>query len=306
MQGLTGLYGPPPEARANELMDAGVYEARAAPGTATSHGEYGSQSLGYGGPVPTEPQTEPKMTVYDTEGQKEMYYDPFFDPGVEYAIDNTPTTHSAKWPEGIVQPSWGDPSAYAEVGNQMQELHGPDLGGVTRLVRDAPAGHEEPTHYTTDDYRAPNQSMLAKPPGQLRGAGNLGGLSGNAQGGGSAGRTGGNSGGSAADVDQGYGVNNSLEEFNAGHSIRRVQHDHMPWDYSLLHGEQDVPFFGRHDLVGQMSFDGPDSPYYQAGSIDGNQVVWEGRIGDPTQYTQPPEPNTLPASQGYTPDVWAW
>jgi hypothetical protein len=184
----------------------------------------------------------------------------------------------------------------------MQQLHGTEQGGSIMFNRNDRTGHEEPTNYTTDDYVAPNQSMLASVPGQLKGAN---GSSSGMLGGGGSGH--GNAGGSAADPDQGYGVVNSLPEFNAGHSIRRVQHDHMPWDYTLLHGEQSVPFLGRHEIVGQANFDGPDSPYYGQGNISGGLIPWEGRIGDPTEYVQPPEPTVLPANQSDdSSDVFAW
>jgi len=285
-------------------MDEGVLEARAAPGTGTTHGEYGSQTFGYGGTVPLDPQTDPSQQVYNAGTEEDEYwgYD-FYNS--ESALDHTPTTHDAEWPRGIPQNGAGSlstPGGLEEVGAAMRVLHGKNLGGVNAMVLNSPVGHEELTDYTTDDYTAPNESMLAKVPGQIKGANQS---SSGMLGGGGSGH--GNAGGSAADVDQGYGVNNSLPEFNAGHSIRRVQHDRMPWDYSLLHGEQEVPFEGRHAIVGQMSFDGPDSPYYAQGSIQGNQTPWEGRIGDPTEYVQPPEPTVVAANTSDTSyDVYAW
>ena len=106
-----------------------------------------------------------------------------------------------------------------------------------------------------------------------------------------------------ADTTQGYGVLNSLPEFQMGHSIRRVQHDTAHFDFTNTHGEQDVPFQGRHP-VQQMPLDGPDSPYFDNGSIDGANTPWEGRIGDPSPYVQPVEPTigTAPDSS----DVFAW
>ena len=305
--GLTGLYGNPSGQPAPQYMDEGVLEARAAPGTATSHSEYGSQTFGYGGTVPLDPQTNPSQQTYDAGTDQDMYwgYD-FFN--TESAIDRTPTTHDAEWPQGIPQSGLGSlstPGGLEAVGQAMRVLHGNEMGGSVMFNRNQPTGHEEPTNYTTDDYVAPNESYLASVPGQLKAA--YGGNTSNMSGGGGSPTHGGNAGGSAADPDQGYGVVNSLPEFNAGHSIRRVQHDHMPWDYTLLHGEQEVPFYGRHQIVGQMSFDGPDSPYYGAGSIDGNSIPWEGRIGDPTEYVQPPEPTVLPANLSDTSnDIYAW
>src|SRR6266568_1581220 len=53
----------------------------------------------------------------------------------------------------------------------------------------------------------------------------------------------------------------------------------------------------------QNTFTGPDSPYFEMGDIDGANTPWEGRIGDPSPYIQPPEPTigTPPISE----DVWA-
>jgi hypothetical protein len=306
-QGLTGLYGNPSGSPAPQYMDQGVLEARAAPGTATSHDEYGNQSFGYGGTVPLDPPTNASQQAYDAGTDAEAYwgYD-FFN--MESPLDQTPTTHDVAWPRGIPQGPGGSlstPGGLEIAAEQMELLHGTEQGGSYLFNRNQPTGHEETTHYTTDDYVAPNQSMLAKVPNQIKGASqSTSGL----LGGGGSGH--GNAGGSAADVDQGYGVNNTLPEFNAGHSIRRVQHDKMPMDYTLLHGEQEVPFYGRHQIVGQMDFDGPDSPYYQQGSLGGAGlgVPWEGHIGPPTEYIQPPEPETVsaPSASDTSNDVYAW
>ena len=304
MQGLTGLYGNPSGQPAPQYMDEGVLESRAAPGTATSHGEYGSQTFGYGGTVPLDPQTNPSQQAYDAGTDEDAYwgYD-FFN--MDGGQDMTPTTHDAPYNRGIPQigtASLSTPGGLEVWGESMSLLHGAEQGGSLKFNQNQPTGHEEPTHYTTDDYVAPNQSYLASVPGQLKGANQS---SSGLLGGGGSGH--GNAGGSAADPDQGYGVVNSLPEFNAGHSIRRVQHDSAIFDYTNTHGEQEVPFYGRHQIVGQMSFNGPDSPYYAAGSIDGNSIPWEGRIGDPTEYVQPPEPTVLPANTSDTSnDVYAW
>jgi hypothetical protein len=173
----------------------------------------------------------------------------------------------------------------------MSALHGRDLGGVAHFAAHSPAGHEEDTHYTTDDYVAPNDNILSDDlAGQLKGNG---GYSGTGTGGGN------------ADPTQGYGVLNTMTEFNAGHSIRRVQHDSAHFDFTNTHGTQKVPFYGRHP-VQQMPLDGPDSPYFEQGDIDGGQVVWEGRIGYPTPYEQPVEPTIVPAQASASDDVWAW
>jgi hypothetical protein len=315
LSGLTGLYGGPSAmdiAQGGQYMDQGVLEARAAPGTATSHSEWGSQNLGYGGPVPAE-SPQDQMEVYDAGTEQDQYWDSPFDGPDASWLDKTPTTHDAPWPRGIAQMSWAEPNGAAIANTQLQLLHGSDQGGVEKMTQAAPAGHETPTDYTTDDYVAPNQSMLSQNmPGQLKGSAWGAGSSGTALVGGGGHVGGGNAGGSAADVDQGYGVNNTLPEFNAGHSIRRVQHDWMPMDYTLVprpfagDAEETVPFLGRHEIA-QAEFDGPDSPYYAMGSIDGNQIPWEGRIGDPSPYEQPAEVTVgqpLPTSPDT--DIYAW
>lgn len=288
LQGLTGLYGADPQ-DTGQVMDQGVLEAKAN-ALDPEHGEYGSQHLGYQGIVP-DVSPFASMGVYDG-------YDPaavmqyggmgYNTPGA--ALDQTPETHSSPYPRGIIQQSWDDPHALARAGEQMVVLHQPELGGSIQYNGFAPAGREEATNYTTDRYDAPNENYLAPEiPGQIRGS----------RSGSGATSLGGN-----ADPTQGYGVLNSLEEFQMGHSIRRVQHDSMHFDYTNTHGEQDVPFYARHP-VHQMPLDGPDSPYFAQGSIDGGMIVWEGRIGDPTPYQQPPEPSfaSAPASGE---DIWAW
>ncbi len=284
--GLTGLYPDPQDT--TDVMDEGVLESKAnVPDP--EHGQYGSQALGYSGVIPAESPFSP-MSVYD--GYDPEYANVYGDR--DYLVqgeahDLTPTTHASPYPRGIIQQSWDRPDVLAVVGEQMSQLHSPDYGGVEMLTRKDPAGHEENTDYTTDNYIAPNENYLAPVAGQLRTQN---------------GRGGGGYNGGNADPTQGYGVLNTLPEFNAGHSIRRVQHDRMPWDFTNTHGEQDVPFYGRHP-VGQMPLDGPDSPYFQEGDINGANVVWEGRIGDPSPYQQPPEP-AFSVPDNSEPDVFAW
>jgi hypothetical protein len=290
LQGLKGLIPDPQDT--TSYMDEGVLEARATPGTPDSdHGSYGSQYNGYSGTVPTQSPFS-GFAVYDgfntadNEGYSPRSYDM-----AGRKIDDTPTSHQSPYPRGIVQQSWSNPDALALAGSQLQELHGPDLGGVEFNVQNAIPGREEITHYTTDNYIAPNSNYLSPDvPGQLRGAGGNNGV--------------GASGHGNADTTQGYGVLNSMEEFNAGHSIRRVQHDSVHFDYTNTHGEQGVPFYGRHP-VEQMPLDGPDSPYFEQGSIDGANVPWEGRITDPSPYTQAPEPaiGNAPAQSDFYPSL---
>jgi len=289
LQGLKGLYSDPQTT--DQFMDEGVLEAKAN-ALDSEHSEYGTQHMGYSGTVPDFIPYSPQ-SVYDG-------YDPGFVNqfgGMDYQvfgeeIDRTPTTHSSPYPRGIIQEGiagGGQPGGLHIVNEQMRDLHGPDLGGVAFLLGEQPSGHEEETNYTTERYDAPNENYLTPDiPGQLRAAGNNGvGASGHGN----------------ADPTQGYGVLNTLPEFQMGHSIRRVQHDRMPWDFTNTHGEQGVPFPGRHP-VQQMPLDGPDSPYFSGGSIDGANIIWEGRIGDPTTYVQPVEPTVSPdplAQQDYYP-----
>lgn len=286
LQGLKGLYEDPQDTQ--DYMDEGVYEAHAFTPDA-EHGQYGSQSLGYQGTDPTESPYS-GMPVYDgwTAQDAQQYGGRGFNI-TGAPVDRTPETHKAPYPRGIIQQSWDRPDALALAGTQQIELHGPDLGGPQFYTGDDPTGHEEETHYTTDRYAAPNENYLTPEiPGQLKG---------------SYGRSGGGYNSGTADTTQGYGVLNSLEEFQMGHSIRRVQHDTVHFDYTNTHGEQNVPFPGRHP-VQQMPLDGPDSPYYAEGAIDGANIPWEGRIGDPSPYVQPAEPTIGSAPAG--PDIWAW
>src|SRR5271166_902960 len=285
MAALGGLKGlsPDPQDTA-DYMDEGVLEARASvnPNVA-EHGQYGSQSDGYSGTIPTESPYTP-MSVYDGWGYAEAAQYGGRDFNVAgREIDTTPTTHSSPSPR-IGQStfmSWDNPNGVGNIAGQMNDLHGPELGGTTFNLGHDPAGREEESHYTTNRYDAPNENYLSSDvPGQLRGTGFDAGT--------------GASGHGNADPTQGYGVLNSLPEFQMGHSIRREQHDSVHFDYTNTHGEQDVPFPGRHP-VEQMPLDGPDSPYFAMGDINQAQLPWEGRIGDPTAYVQPAEVTTLPA-----------
>jgi hypothetical protein len=281
LQGLSGLYADPQDT--TDFMDEGVLEAKANP-LNPSHSSTGVQAYGYSGPVPSEPDPFGPLAVYD--GWSAEYAAQFGGLGFEYpgnALDETPVTHSSPYPRGIIQQSWDNPDALATAGEQIAELHSSDFGGSVLYNGFSPAGREEVTHYTTSRYDAPNENYLTSVPDQIKGA--TGALSGR-------------------DTTQGYGVLNTLPEFQAGHEIQRVQHDRMPWDFTGTHGEQNVPFYGRHPVVGQMSFDGPDSPYFAMGDISGNQVPWEGHIGYPTPYEQPSEPTIVQANPGN--DVWAW
>jgi len=289
LQGLSGLYPDPQDT--DDTMDEGVLES-GANDLNPDHSQYGSQYVGYSGTVPLQiPYSG--FVVYDgwdpsdTEQYGGMDYDVS---GVQ--ANQTPVTHDSPYPRGIIQQSWDAPNALASAGEQIQDLHARDLGGVAAFASHSPAGHEESTDYTTDDYVAPNDNILSSDlASQLRGNG---------------GQSAGGYGAGNADPTQGYGILNTMTEFNAGHSIRRVQHDRMPWDFTNTHGEQDVPFMGRHP-VQQMPLDGPDSPYFAQGDIDGANIPWEGRIGYPTPYQQPDEPTIVAVPANYSSDdAWAW
>lgn len=300
LQGLTGMHSSRNDPGAAQYMDQGVLEARANPGTATTHGKYGAQRVGYGGPVPGEHAEFGNYAiqgVYDAEGGSDEFGDWGFEHGGEL-IDKTPDVHSSPYPRGIIQEgvaSLNTPGGLEIVGQQMRALHSNDLGAVTLNVRHDPADRQTVTRYTTDRYPAPNETVLSRNmPGQNRPvAGTFGG--------------GGYYGSGQADTVQGYGKLNDLDEFTRGHSIRRIQHDRMPWDFTGTHAEQDVPFLGRHE-VRQRSLHGQDSPYFEAGDISGANIPWEGRIGYPTDYAQAPEPYTMPidsiSNEGL--DAWAY
>lgn len=294
---LSGLQGMQAQDQHSQTMDEGVLEARAAPGTATSHGQYGTQKMGYGGPVPAESAWYDIQSTYDHGPGNPEFGDWGFDHGDEGPIDKTPDVHGAPYPRGIIQDGFASlntPGGLEIVSQQMRQLHGREFGGVTLNVRHDPADRQTATLYTTDRYPAPNETVLsAKMPGQNRPvAGTLGG--------------GGQFGSGQADTVQGYGKLNNNPEFQKGHSVRRIQHDRMPWDFTATHGEQDVPFFGRHE-VRQRQLHGPDSPYFEAGDISGANIPWEGRIDFPSDYMQAPEPTTLPANlSSVHQDNWAY
>jgi len=286
LTGLGGLKGISDPVDTSSVMDEGVLEARANP-LDSDHEDYGSQYYGYSGTVPT---AEPWNSQGVYEGaDPDPGYAAMGAPQPGVALDQTPTSHRAPWPRGIIQDSWDDPGMLAVAGEQTAELHSPDFGAPEFYNGFSPAGRETDTNYTTDRYPAPNESYQSPDiPGQLKGASSNSGSA---------------SGHGNADTVQGYGTLNSTPEFQMGHSIRRVQHDPVPFDFTNTHGEQDVPFMGRHPVY-QADFTGPDSPYYEQGSIDGGLVPWEGYIGDPSPYVQPAEPTIGEAPQSE--DVFAW
>jgi hypothetical protein len=289
LAGLTGLYAPDP-VDTGQYMDQGVLEARAQP-LSEDHGSYGSQSPGIGG---IDPSSSPYFSTQGTyDGGASDEYGGTGSPFPGKPQDRTPDTHGAPWPRGIRADSYESFTGHTDAALQMTALHSQEFGGTARMVESSAVGHEEATNYTTERVAAPNETIQARlSEGQLRGALAAGGN----------GHQGGN-----ADTVQGYGVLNTTEEFQAGHQIRRIQHDRMPWDFTATHGEQDVPFQGRHP-VQQMPLDGPDSPFYEQGDISGANIPWEGRIGYPTVYQQPSQPTVIypDSNSGENSDVFAW
>jgi hypothetical protein len=285
LSGLTGMYGDPQDL--TDYMDEGVLEAKAN-ALDPEHSQYGSQSTGFSGTVPDQlPYGDFDMYNAGASGSYPGWQET---PGGGVPLDETPTTHSATYPRGIIQPDWGHPDAYADVGEQISAVHDQDLGGPAFYNQFMPAGREQAVDWTTDLYQAPDETIQATVPGQLKGSNGYGSGRGNSSG----------AGGSNADPVQGYGVVNTLPEFNTGHSMRYVQHNNLGFDYTNLHGEQQEPFWGKHPTQ-QATFDGPDSPYYVMGDIDGANIPWEGRIGYPTPYEQAPEPTIVAASDGSSP-----
>lgn len=272
LAGLSGLYGNE-NADPNQTFDEGILEAHAN-ALDPEHGNIGAQGPG---------QLPYSGTSYGQEPAFTGFTPDYAMRGLG-GLDQTPSRHDNRYPRGIIQQSWDNPDAAARVGGQLSELHGTDLGGPRAFGGYNPAGREETTDYTTDRYEAPNDTQQAvSVPGQIRG------------------------GAAALDTTQGYGKLNNASEFQHGHSIRRVQHDRMPLDLTNTRGTgTDRPFMGRIPIA-QARFDGPDSPYFAQGAIDGAQVMMRsGGASDPTPYQPPPDP-TIAAGVAATPaSPFAW
>lgn len=277
MAPLPGIYGDKPP----QVTDQGVLEAHSIGGIDPDHGEFGDTS---GQTWPSAYGTGYEGTQYGPDVENGDYPE-FYEGG--HKMDATPTSHEAPYPRGIIQPDLETPGSYADsatrLSAQRRALHGPSLGAARFFNRFAPGGRESPVDITVDRYDAPNANLLASNvPGQLRQGNN----------------------GVGRDTTQAYGALNDTPEFQAGHSIRVVQHDTLHWDRSLDYAPPQ-PFWGRHEIA-QTRFDGPDSPYYAMGdTTTGQQVVWEGRIGTPTAYSQPSEPAVNQATSS-SEDVWPY
>lgn len=293
LPGLQDLYQQFDQASAG-IVDEGVLWSRSGLQTdsADRHAHPGDTSgesypAGFGVGYKGQP------TYYQNDGEIIADFDY---PGCYFAesgrqLDDTPSSHGGKWPRARVLYNTMTPDDLALVGEEIGYLHGTDEGAVGTLLQNDPAGHEEPTNYTTERYDAPNENYLASVPGQVKGSGQGFGGSG----------TGGHLG--TSDITQGYGALNDTPEFQMGHSIRREQHDHMPWDYTLLHGEEG-PWLGKHPLGVENRFDGPDSPYDVMGYPQ--QIQMAEVRGFPTEYNTPPDPTVMPTVDTAGSDVFAY
>jgi hypothetical protein len=284
------MYGALDTAPAGSI-DEGAYQAYT----------QGTPDESHQHPGDTSGQTYPAGYGLGYKGQP-VYDVPFssgtpvegFEPGITGGpLDYTPSSHGGLYPRpAATDISTLNPDALAVVGEQIRGLHCKEEGGSV-VMYDAPGGHEEPTDTTTDRYGAPNTNGLQKAVRQLRGI--LGGI-------------GGPSGGShlgQADVDQGYGELNSLEEFQGGHSIRIVQHDTMHFDFTGLRSPEEGTWLGKHPVGVNQRFDGPDSPYSVEGDPYGGMRAGAASVlSYPTEYASPPSPTVLPA-QFSGPDVFA-
>ena len=292
LAGLTDLYGQLDRQPAG-TVDEGAYQlldqqvpsdAHSLPGDTSGQTWPGGYGLGYSG-----------QSVYtDSSGVLTDYVPvPYTVHGPPGEVDETPSSHAGLWPRPeATEISTLTPDTLWVVGEQSRLLHGLDYGGPAVFSSDSPGGHEEPVNLTTDRYEAPNENHLLKAVGHLRSL--IGGIGGNA-GGGHLG---------AADVDQGYGELNTLPEFQAGHSIRYVQHDTLHFDHTGLKTPEEGVWLGRHPSGTQQSFDGPDSPYSVQGQTTTGVFRPEVR-GFPTEFAATPAPTVLPALAA-GPDVFAW
>lgn len=289
LAGLTGLYGDLDNAPAGSI-DEGAYQVytQGTPDERHSHpGDTSGQDwpAGYGTGFKGQ-------RVYDVPVINGMPVDQY-DPMVIGPLDHTPSSHGGLYPRPMATAiSTLDPDALAVVGEQVRGLHGYEEGG-SRVFTNAPGGHEEPTNTTVDRYDAPNMNNLQKAVRQLRGL--IGGV-------------GAPSGGShlgQADVDQGYGELNTLEEFQGGHSIRVVQHDTLHFDHTGLRSPEEGTWLGKHPVGINQRFDGPDSPYSVEGDpVGGMRAGTASVLSYPTEYASPPPPTVLPVTRRSV-DVYA-
>jgi hypothetical protein len=297
LSGLTGLYGDLDTAPAGTI-DEGAYQVYEQGTPDPSHAKTGDTSgqewpAGYGEGYSGQGTYAENESGQLAEWATTAGIATFNDSPDEGAIDKTPSSHGGQYPRPEADKiSTIYPDTLAVVGQQLRLLHGNDQGGVRAFTRNSPGGKEAPTDTTVDRYDAPNVNSLAKLTGAQRATGYPG--------------MGGNGGGQhlgTADVDQGYGELNSHPEFQAGHSIRIVQHDEFPFDHTGLGDAAEGSWYGKHPLGTAQSFDGPDSPYGADGDTKRDQQRPEIR-GFPTEYIQPAPP-TVRSTPVLAVDVWA-
>lgn len=239
LQGLTGLYGAVEE----------------------PHGETGRPASNWGTPadpahaVPGDAHPKPTTgRVYGSEISTDHEVESVPLPGL--LVNDTPDVHSSPYPTGLTH----DPLVASD---QMRRLHGQDLGGVEATYA---VGTPYPTSLDQTYTESPNQTVLAKVPGQLKAG--------------------------SDDTEQGYGTENGYG-FAFGHQFRRLFRDPVPLDRTgTVHGER--PFYGRHS-VGQNLLD-VDSPYGAAGDISTGMNLGDTPTGYPTPYEQPPNVTYRPTA----------
>lgn len=94
--------------------------------------------------------------------------------------------------------------------------------------------------------------------------------------------------------------------FKVGHMLRRTQKDGVPYNYQWFDSAQ-RPFTVRRVGV-KNTFDGPDSPYGDAGDETQNMAQGTNQaavMSDATDYVAPSVPTVAPASSSST-TPWAW
>src|ERR1700749_4828515 len=142
LAGLSGLYGV--ENQATGVTDEGVLESHAIPGGIdAAHAQPGDTS---GESYPAGFGVGYKATAYPTQITRETQTGEFYD-AAGVMGDETPTTHSAPWPKGIIQDSYSETGQLAVASEQMTIPHAINQGGPQALNQFSPVGREEPTNY---------------------------------------------------------------------------------------------------------------------------------------------------------------
>ena len=142
LQGLSGLYGPPPvgeEGRDPKEFGTTADPRHHIPGDASAQGhDYAGTAYG--------PVINNAAEVSSTPVQG-------------LVIEQTPDSHAAPYPRGLTH----DPLVAAQ---QMRTLHGLDLGGPRSIIGTVPTPYEEAVDQSLD--LSPNASGLVAVPRQLR------------------------------------------------------------------------------------------------------------------------------------------